>query len=153
MFLAKLSLLRIPHLNNALFDSLSKYCHHLKTLEIGGHPTSYNHFYSLEGISQLCQSKFVLENVRFEYCSKIGDSCIHLIAHKSKEALTEFHIIRNCFEKSAKISDKSIEHFRYCPNMTRLSIVYTRKFKEMFHVYLARYLHKLVYLNIKECTV
>ena len=135
-FPENLSLLKIPELNNDLFISLFKHCTKLKTLEIGGLPTRYNQNYSVEGIRQLCESDFVLENIRIEYCSKIGNKSIKYLTQKCGKKLKEFHIMRNNFEMTARISDEVIGFLGNCNNLERLSIVYTRKFKEGIYDYL-----------------
>jgi hypothetical protein len=56
------------------------------------------------------------------YCSKVGDQVIELIATKFRKHLKEITIIRNCFEKCAKISDKGISFLKECPNMEKLDI-------------------------------
>ena len=68
--------------------------------------------------------------------SKIGDKSIKYLTKKCGKKLKEFHILRNNFEMTAKISDQVIEYLGNCSNLERLSIVYTRKFKEGIYKYL-----------------
>ena len=79
--------------------------------------------------------------------------CIARLAKKFHKHIKEIHIIRNCFEKCAKINDDSIKYLQKCPNLERLSMVYSRKFRDDFQIYISSAFPKLKYLNIKECPI
>jgi len=130
---------------------LAKYCNKLKHLSFGGSPTNYNGHFTFEGIEVLCQINSDLETIRIEYCSRIGEQCVELLFKRFGESLKEFHLVRNCFEKCSKITDKLINKMEYVPNLEKLSFVYIRSFREKFHIYLSSHLHKLKVLNIREC--
>jgi len=74
--------------------------------------------------------------IKIEYCSRVGDKVIGLLANKFKK-LKELSIIRNCFEKCGKISDKGISYLKASPNLEKLNITYSRKFREEFHINIA----------------
>jgi hypothetical protein len=83
----------------------------LKNLEIGGLPTEYNNNITYEGIEGFTHFKSKLRRIKFEFCAKIGDMSIETIADHFGPNLEEFSVVRNYFEKVAKISDKSIKSF------------------------------------------
>jgi hypothetical protein len=51
--------------------------------------------------------------------------------------LSGLEIIRNCYEKCSKISDNGLRALTECQNLVTLKIVYTRKFKNEAHNYIA----------------
>lgn len=81
----------------------------------------------------------------------MGDKVIQLLATIFNTRLKTLSIIRNCYEKCSKISDEGIASLRLCPNLERLNITYTRKFREAFHQHIACNLHNLRYLGVKDC--
>ena len=85
------------------------------------------------------------------FISKIGDDTIKLFSQKFGKNLLHLEIERNCFEKCSKISDESIKHLKSCPNLEKLNIIYSRKFKELFHIHVANYLKNLKFLGIRDC--
>jgi len=112
----------------------------------------YNTNYSYYGISMLNQSKFQLAYLRIEYCTKIGDESIEVLTKKYRDSLKEFHLIRNCYEKCSKISDKSINYLKKCSNLEQLTFIYVRKFSEEFHIHLSS-MKNLKYLNLTDCPI
>lgn len=137
-------------MGNMLFAIIKKYTTTLKRLEIGGNPTNYNNNYSLEGIEKLCQADCPFESIKISYCSKLGDASIEALVTAFKSTLKELHVIRNCYEKCSKITDKSAEILTKATNLEQLSFVYIRSFDEMFHVHIAS-LRNLRVLNLREC--
>ena len=65
--------------------------------------------------------------------------------------MIQLEIERNCFEKSAKISDESVKALKDCPNLEKLNIIYSRKLKEEFHIHVANNLPNLKFLGIRNC--
>ena len=63
----------------------------------------------------------------------MGDKVIQLLATIFNTRLKTLSIIRNCYEKCSKISDEGIASLRLCPNLERLNITYTRKFREVWY--------------------
>ena len=151
LIIETLTLLRCPYLTNGIFAYLVKYCTNLKRLEIGGEAKKYNNNFSIEGFQTLTNIKSSLKIIRIEYCSRVGNKTIELLAKKFSTNLKEFEIIRNYYEKCSKISDEGLESLHYCPNLEKLSINYSRKFRENAHIHIANSLHKLVLLNLREC--
>lgn len=142
---------RCPNITNQSLYLIVKYCTSLTRLELGGMPTNYNSNLSLEGFEQFNQARFQLEEIKLEYCDHVGDKVVQLFANKFSKNLRSLVIIRNCFEKCAKISDAGIKSLQQCPDMTKLQITYSRKFRENFHIYISSFLHRLRYLGIREC--
>ena len=138
-------------MSNSIFSSISKYCTSLKKLEIGGSFKDYNFNFSLEGFKLLSEASFNLEILRIEYCAKVGDKTISFISEKFNKSLKEFHLVRNCFEKCSKITDEGMLGLKPCINLENLTICYSRKFKEHAHLHIARNLHNLLVLNLKDC--
>jgi hypothetical protein len=95
--------LRSPHLGNDVLEALGS---KLKRIAIGGLPYDYNECISLEGIETLTSP---LTHVRFEYCTKVGDQAIKELSGRLSSTLTELAVIRNFYEKVAKLSDDSIK--------------------------------------------
>jgi len=151
--LRSLSLLKCENLTNIIFGYVSKYCHKLKKLAFGGHPINYNQNLTLEGVELLCQSNLNLEVIRVEYCSRLGEKSLEILLKRFGESLTELHVVRNCFEKCSKITDKFIQNLSYAPNIQNLSLVFMRSFGDHFHKYLASSMHNLRVLNIRECPI
>lgn len=67
--------------------------------------------------------------------------------------MEEFSVVRNYFEKVAKISDDSIKAFQACPNLRSLSLVYSRKFDANIAIYLSKYFINLRVLNLAGCPI
>lgn len=132
---------------------MAKYCHKLKHLSFGGSATNYNQNFTMEGIELLCQSNSSLESIRVEYCSRLGEKSLELVLKRFGSTLKELYIIRNCFEKCSKITDKFINSFSYAPKLEHVALVYMRNFGDHFHTFLASNLHNLKILNIRECPI
>lgn len=144
-------MLRCSNLDDKLFYYVAAYCKKLENFSFGGSPTVYNMHFSLEGLEAFKEAKLSLKVIRIEYCTKIGDGCVELMGAQFRENLRELHIVRNIYEKTAKISDDAIKHLKFCPNLERLSLVHTRKLREQFHLNVAEFLPNLKYLNIRNC--
>ena len=97
--------------------------------------------------------KSKLKKIKFEFCGKIGDMCIQTLVQHFGPNLEEFSIIRNYFEKVAKISDESLKVFQHAPNLRKLEIVYSRKFDENIAIYLSKYFTNLRILNLSGCPI
>jgi hypothetical protein len=69
------------------------------------------------------------------------------------QSLQEFSVIRNYFEKVAKISDESFRVFQHAPNLSKLEIVYSRKFDENIALYISKYFSNLRVLNLSGCPI
>jgi hypothetical protein len=84
----------------------------LTRLEIGALPNDYADDISFEGVESLLMLKrpYGLQKVRFEFCTKIGDKAIQALAKRFGYCLEEFSIIRNYYEKAAKISDEAFKY-------------------------------------------
>ena len=104
-------LLKNTKVNYEIFLALSLNCPNLKHLEIGGLPNEFNNNITYEGIESLTKLKSKLKVIKFEYCAKIGDLCIQTLVQHFGPSLEEFSVIRNYFEKVAKISDESLKVF------------------------------------------
>lgn len=74
-----------------------------------------------------------------------------MVCQKFRQSLQELSIQRNCFEKCAKLTDASGAFLSVCAHLQRLNIVYSRKLRENFHLYVASSLHLLRYLGLREC--
>ena len=148
-----LSLLKCENLTNIILGYIAKYCQKLKNLAFGGHPINYNTNLTMEGIELLCQSNIKLEGMRVEYCSRLGEKSLELVLKRFGDSLKELHIIRNCFEKCSKITDKFIQNLSYAPKLENISLVFMRSFGDRFHINLANSLHNLKVLNIRECPI
>ena len=107
----------------------------------------------MEGIELLCQLNSSLEAVRVEYCSRLGEKSLELVLKRFGGSLKQLHVIRNCFEKCSKITDKFIQNFSHAPKLEHVSLVFMRSFGDHFHVNLAMSLHNLRILNIRECPI
>jgi len=151
--LESLSLLKCENLTNIILGYIAKYCQKLKNLAFGGHPINYNTNLTMEGIELLCQSNIKLEGMRVEYCSRLGEKSLELVLKRFGDSLKELHIIRNCFEKCSKITDKFIQNLSYAPKLENISLVFMRSFGDRFHINLANSLHNLKVLNIRECPI
>jgi hypothetical protein len=97
-------------------------------LEVGALPFDYCDDISLEGIESLMvlRKPFGLKRIRIEYCTKIGDRAIQAISKRFGYCLEEFSLIRNYYEKAAKISDESFRYLQNCPKLRKLEICYSR---------------------------
>ncbi|KAL4493120.1 hypothetical protein ABPG72_003205 [Tetrahymena utriculariae] len=140
-----------PKLTNETLQVISRNCFQITDIHLGGTPTNYNLNFSVEGFEYFNLSKFELKSVKLDYCSRVGDQVIQIFAQRYRDNLTELQIIRNCFEKCAKISDEGISYLKDCPNLQRLNITYSRKFRESIHINISKNLHQLRYLCLKEC--
>ena len=100
----------------------------LRRLEVGGEARNYNNNFSIEGFQALKNLKSNLEIIRIEYCSRVGNKTIELLASRFEKNLKQLEIIRNCFEKCSKISDEGLESLKSAPNIERLAIIFSRKF-------------------------
>jgi hypothetical protein len=119
-----------PTLTNDALLYIARYLPQLRLLELGGSATEYNQHFSYEGFEAFLASRAPLEVVRLEYCTRVGDQVIRLLANKFRTTLHELHIARNCFEKCAKISDKAIDHLKVVQRLERLSLCYSRKLRD-----------------------
>lgn len=99
------------NVNYEIFLVLSMNCPNLRHLEVGGLPNEFNNNITYEGIESLTKLKSKLRKIKFEFCGKIGDMCIQTLVQHFGSHLEEFSIIRNYFEKVAKISDESLKVF------------------------------------------
>jgi len=122
-------------------------------LELIGRPVEYNLHFSQEGFEGFHQSKASLEVIRIAYCARVGNAIIKILADKFGKSLKEFSVVRNYYEKCAKISDEGIESLKVCPNLEKLNINYSRKLRDQFHIHISSYLHNLKYLGLKNCTI
>lgn len=152
-FLETLTLLKCPNLTNAVFNYLVKYLANLNRLEMGGEPRNYNTNFSIEGFQTLITIKSNLEIIRIEYCSRVGNKCLEILAKRFSKSLKQLEIIRNCYEKCSKINDDGLESLKYSPKLEILAINFSRKFREKIHIHLASYFPKLKVLNLKECPI
>jgi len=141
------------NVNYELFLLLSLYCNNLNHLEIGGLPNEFNNNITYEGIESLTKLKSRLRKIRFEYCGKIGDMSIATLVQHFGSSLEEFSVVRNYFEKVAKISDESFKVFQHAPNLRKLEIVYSRKLDENIAIYLSKYFTNLKVLNLSGCPI
>lgn len=80
-------------------------------LEIGALPNDYSDDISFEGIESLIMLKrpYGLKKIRIEYCTKIGDKAIQALTKRFGYCIEELSIIRNYYEKAAKISDEAFK--------------------------------------------
>mmetsp|Transcript_27138 Transcript_27138/g.24005 ORF Transcript_27138/g.24005 Transcript_27138/m.24005 type:complete len:103 (+) Transcript_27138:804-1112(+) len=101
----------------------------------------------------LCQLTTDLEELRMEYCSRIGEKCMVSLLERFGETLREFHVVRNCFEKCSKITDELIASFEMSPYIEKLTFNYVRSFGKKIHIHLAHNFHKLRILNLRECPI
>ena len=125
-------------------------------LEIGALPNDYADDISFEGIESLLMLKrpYGLKKVRIEYCTKIGDKAIQALAKRFDYCLEEFSIIRNYYEKAARISDEAFKYLQDCYNLRKLEIVYSRKFDEKLAFNLSETpFDKLIHLNLSSCPI
>ena len=67
--------------------------------------------------------------------------------------LEEFSIVRNYYEKVAKISDETIQSFQNCENLRKLEIVFTRKFDDNIANFLSKKFLSLRVLNLSGCPI
>mmetsp|Transcript_25789 Transcript_25789/g.19469 ORF Transcript_25789/g.19469 Transcript_25789/m.19469 type:complete len:173 (+) Transcript_25789:517-1035(+) len=146
-------LLKNVTVNNEIFIYLANSCLNLRHLEIGGEPTEFNNNITFEGIEGLTHIKSKLRRLRFEYCAKIGDLSIQTIASHFGPHLLEFSVVRNYFEKVAKVSDETLKSFGACPNLEKLEIIYTRKLDKNAAEYLGKYFTNLKILNLSGCPI
>lgn len=95
----------------------------------------------------------MLKSIKLDYCARVGDQVIDIIAERFGDSLVELQVIRNCFEKTAKISDEGVQSLSRCNKLERLNFTYSRKFRESFHLSIANNLHLLRTLCLKECPI
>ena len=89
-------------------------------------------FFSLEGVEKLCLAHAQVQTLRFEYCTRIGDEAIQLIAETNKSHLRALAVVRDFWEASATISNKSLTSLaQNCPNLTQLHIHHSREFESV----------------------
>lgn len=87
----------------------------------------------------------------FEYCRKIGDQAITLIANACGPYLEALTVTRNIWLKSAKISDLGMTALsNNCPNLRKLSLTFVRDFEEQTMIQLQK-IKNLRYLQLKSC--
>lgn len=153
VFVETLTLLKCPYLTNGVFVYLVKYLNNLTRLELGGESRNYNTNFSFEGFQTLINIKSDLEIIKIEYCSRVGNKTLEILAKRFGKSLKQLEIIRNCYEKCAKINDEGIESLKYCSNLEILSINYSRKFKDKIQLHLSNFFPKLLVLNLKECPI
>ena len=152
VFVAK----RLPLLSNLVLHQLATSCKKLSCLEIGACPNEYSDDISFEGIESLLMLKrpYGLKRIRIEYCTKIGDKAIQAIAKRFGYCLEEFSVIRNYYEKAARISDEAFKYLQNCDNLRKLEIVYSRKFDEKLASNLSEIpFEKLIVLNLASCPI
>ncbi|KAM3138916.1 hypothetical protein pb186bvf_008929 [Paramecium bursaria] len=121
--LLELTILDSPNLSNNTLQLLAKNCPGLLHLCLGGSEKLYNQLITKEGIQE-CK----LESIELHYIARLGDDSIDIIS-KAMPNLKKFKIVRNNFERCAKISDASLKSLTR-NNLTHLSIIYTRKLKK-----------------------
>jgi F-box/leucine-rich repeat protein 2/20 len=102
----------MPLLSNIVLQALASTCKKLSRLEVGALPNDYSDDISLEGIESLLMLKrpYGLKIIRIEYCTKIGDRAIEALTKRFGYCIEEFSIIRNYYEKAAKISDEAFKY-------------------------------------------
>jgi len=102
----------LPLLSNIVLHQLATSCKKLSCLEIGACPNDYSDDISYEGIESLLMLKrpYGLKRIRIEYCTKIGDKAIQAISKRFGYCLEELSIIRNYYEKAARISDEAFKY-------------------------------------------
>ena len=110
-----LSLLRNNKLTNEFFTTLTNKEKDLEGLEMGGKPDSFQQNISLDGVENLCQmdKASFLQEIKFEYCAKIGSETIIKLAESCPE-LRRLSIVRNFNEKAARIDDSCVEVLSQC---------------------------------------
>lgn len=94
-----------------------------------------------------------LKKVRFEYCTKIGDLAIQSLTKRYWQSLEEVAIIRNYFEKTAKISDDSFKQLQNCQKLKKLELTYSRRFEDKIALNLGKNFPKLKVLNLSHCPI
>lgn len=155
-YILSLTLLHCPNLTNELFKVIGRKCNRLQSLTLGGGPTNYNTTFTLDGFAQLASGsgpRLNLTKISLNYCVHVGDQTIALMSELFRHSLTEFHVVRNCYEtKVSKITDEAFKSLSHCPNLTKVSIVYSRKLGDKFPKYICDGLQKLKYLNLRDCT-
>jgi hypothetical protein len=77
--------------------------------------------------------------IKLEYISYVGDLTIKSICERFPK-LEELSVVRNCNEKTSKITDNGMLSFKFAPNIERLTIEYTRYFDRCAIFNLALYL-------------
>ncbi len=104
--------LRNPFINNDVLQTLATHCKKLTRLEIGGLQNDYSDDITLEGIESLGLFKKPagLKKIKIEYCTKVGDQAIHFISKRFYHCLEELSIVRNYYEKAARISDEAFAY-------------------------------------------
>ncbi|EGR29662.1 hypothetical protein IMG5_151320 [Ichthyophthirius multifiliis] len=142
-----------PKLTNVTLEVISKFCVNLEELHFGGSPSNFNMEFSVEGFKHFEQAKFQLKYIKLHYCARVGDSVLQILGQKFKETLIELQIVRNCFEKCAKISDQGVQYLSQCVNLEKLNISYSRKFRDKFHLHISSSLRNLKYLCIRDCPI
>ena len=102
-------------------------------------PNDYSDDISLEGIESLALLKkpHGLKRIRIEYCTKVGDQAIQQIAKRFYHCLEEIAIIRNYYEKAARVSVEAFRYLQGCPLLKKIEIGYSRKFDEKLAVNLS----------------
>lgn len=108
-------------------------------MEIGGLQNDYSDDITLEGIESLALFKKPagLKKIKIEYCTKVGDQAIHFITKRFYHCLEELSIVRNYYEKAARISDEAFAYLQNCTLLHKLEIIYSRKFDEKLAVNLS----------------
>ncbi|CAD8083584.1 unnamed protein product [Paramecium primaurelia] len=134
-----------PYLTNDSLYLISKHCKLLQKLLVGGSEQVYNAQISKSGFQIDLMN---LKSLEIRYCSRIGDQSLDIIAN-SFPTLTEFALVRNNFEKCAKISDQAFKNMQDL-QLQRLSIIYTRKLRDQAHINIAKF-HQLRYLCLRNC--
>ena len=147
--------LRNPLIGNDVLQTLATNCKKLTRLEIGGLANDYSDDITLEGIETLALFKKPagLKKVKIEYCTKVGDQAIQFISKRFYHCLEEISIIRNYYEKAARISDEAFLYLQNCPLLQKIEIIYSRKFDEKLAVNLSQNFLKLRVLNLAFCPV
>ena len=135
------------HIGNDVLEALGK---RVSRLAVGGLPDDYNEAISLEGVEAI---QGPLSHVRFEYCTKVGDMAIKEIGCRFSGTLVEVAVIRNFYEKVAKISDESIKSLQKCKKLKTLELVHTRRFDDNLALYLSQGFEALRVLNLTHCPV
>jgi len=145
--LESLAALRCPRLGNDVLEALGS---RVARVALGGLPEDYNEAISLEGIEAMHGK---LTHVRFEYCTKVGDMAVKEIASRFCPTLVEVAVIRNFYEKVAKISDESIKFLQKCKKLRKLELVHTRRFDDNLALYLSQGYEHLKVLNLTHCPI
>lgn len=144
--LKKLSIVDCQEITTHSIKVISRFCVHLETLIIGGSESQYNQHVCFT-MKKLEVNKRI-QHLELHFLANIGDDQLFVIAQKFP-SLKTLKIVRNNYEKCAKISDEGIHNLKELP-LTHLSVVYTRKFKNFAHEYIANF-KNLQYLCLRDC--